>query len=97
MSIYDDELIKELGLNELNKCVKVIKNPETYLNLIEQKFEFKGSKVDWFQTNKHYSKESNNDSLLTDSILFITELKEKYKEIERFLKQLKNPEQIGDN
>lgn len=78
MSIYDDELVKDLELNELNKCVKVIKNPETYLNLIEQKFEFNGSKIDWLQTNKHYSKESSNESLLTDASLFITELIEKY-------------------
>ncbi|MFC0561489.1 rhs-associated protein [Halalkalibacter alkalisediminis] len=78
MSSYDDELVKDLVLNGINKCVKVIKNPETYLNLIEQKFEFNGSKIDWLQTNKHYSKESNNESLLTDASLFITELKEKH-------------------
>ncbi|WP_342515118.1 rhs-associated protein [Sporosarcina sp. FSL K6-1522] len=78
MSSYDDELVKDLVLNKLNKCVKVIKNPETYLDLIERKFEFNGSKIDWLQTNKHYSKESNNESLLTDTSLFIAKLKEKY-------------------
>lgn len=78
MSIYDDELVKDLELNKLHKCVIVIKNPETYLNLIEQKFKFNGSKIDWLQSNMHYSKESNNESLLTDASLFITELKEKY-------------------
>lgn len=78
MSSYDDELVKDLVLNELNKCVKVMENPETYLNLIEQKFEFSGSQIDWSQTNKHCSKESDNESLPTDARLFITELKEKY-------------------
>lgn len=77
MSIYDDELVENLVLNELNKCIKVIKNPETYLNLIEQKFEFDGSKIDWLKTTKHYGKKSNNESVLTDAGLFITELKEK--------------------
>lgn len=78
MSIYDDELLEDLVLKGLNNCVAVIKNPETYLDLIEQKFEFDGSKIDWLKTNKHYSKESNNESLLTDASLFITELKDKY-------------------
>ncbi|MEH7642872.1 rhs-associated protein, partial [Bacillus pumilus] len=54
------------------------KNPEIYLDLIEQKFEFDGSKIDWLQTNNHHSKNSNNESLLPDALLFITELKEKY-------------------
>lgn len=75
LSIYDDELVKDLVLN---KCVKVIKNPETYLHLIEQKFEFNGSKIDWLQTTKHYHKELNSESLLGDASLFIAELKEKY-------------------
>lgn len=78
MGSYDDELVKDLVLNELNKCVKIIKNPEPYLDLIEQKFKFNGSKIDWFETNKHYSKESNNESLIIDAIQFITDLKEKY-------------------
>ncbi|ULO09547.1 rhs-associated protein [Paenibacillus sp. 19GGS1-52] len=78
MSIFDDELVKDLVLNEQNMCVEVIKNPEKYLNIIEQKFEFNGSKIDWLQTNKHHSKESNIESLLTDASLFITELTEKY-------------------
>lgn len=78
MSSYDDELVKDLVLNELSKCVKIIENPEAYLNLIEQKFVFHGSKIDWLLTDKHYSKESNNESLLADTSLFIKELKEKY-------------------
>ena len=65
-------------LNELNKYVKIIENPETYLDLIEQKFKFNGSKIDWSQTNKHYTKQLSNESLLTDTIQFIINLKEKY-------------------
>ncbi|MEH7735248.1 rhs-associated protein, partial [Bacillus pumilus] len=70
--------IKDLELKDLLNCVKVNKNPEIYLDLIEQKFEFDGSKIDWLQTNNHHSKNSNNESLLPDALLFITELKEKY-------------------
>ncbi|MDR7250706.1 rhs-associated protein [Bacillus pumilus] len=78
MNTYDEELIKDLELKDLLNCVKVNKNPEIYLDLIEQKFEFDGSKIDWLQTNNHHSKNSNNESLLPDALLFITELKEKY-------------------
>lgn len=70
--------MKDLELKDLLNCVKVHKNPEIYLDLIEQKFEFDGSKIDWSQTNNHHSKNSNNESLLPDALLFITELKEKY-------------------
>ncbi|MBR0591738.1 rhs-associated protein [Bacillus sp. FSL W8-0645] len=78
MNTYDEDLIKDLELKDLLNCVKVNKNPEIYLDLIEQKFEFDGSKIDWLQTNNHHSKNSNNESLLPDALLFITELKEKY-------------------
>lgn len=79
MSIYDDELVEDLVLNGLSKCVEIIKKPESYLNLMEQKFEFNGSKIDWLKTTKHYSKKSSNESLLTDAYLFITELKKNLK------------------
>ncbi|MCM2988278.1 rhs-associated protein [Bacillus safensis] len=78
MNTYDEDLMKDLELKDLLNCVKVHKNPEIYLDLIEQKFEFDGSKIDWSQTNNHHSKNSNNESLLPDALLFITELKEKY-------------------
>ncbi|GLF90793.1 hypothetical protein Saga11_20520 [Bacillus safensis] len=78
MNSYDEDLIKDLELKDLLKSVKVHKNPEIYLDVIEQKFDFAGSKIDWLQTNKHHSKSSNNESLLPDALLFITELKEKY-------------------
>ncbi|MFE5473760.1 rhs-associated protein [Bacillus safensis] len=78
MNFYDEDLIKDLELQDLIKSVKVHKNPEIYLTLIEQKFAFGGSKINWLQTNKHHSKSSNNESLLSDALLFITELKEKY-------------------
>jgi len=78
LNTYDEDLIKDLELKDLLNCVKVNKNPEIYLDLIEQKFEFDGSKIDWLQTNNHHSKNSNNESLLPDALLFITELKEKY-------------------
>ncbi|MGV2913525.1 rhs-associated protein [Bacillus safensis] len=78
LNSYDEDLIKDLKLKDLLKYVKVHKNPKIYLDLIEQKFDFAGSKIDWLQTNKHYSKSSNHESLLSDALLFITELKEKY-------------------
>lgn len=78
MNSYDEDLIKDLELKDLLKYVKVHENPEIYLDLIEQKFDFAGSKINWLQTNKHHSKSSNNESLLSDALLFITELKEKY-------------------
>ncbi|OQP18333.1 rhs-associated protein, partial [Bacillus stratosphericus] len=56
MNSYDEDLIKDLELKDLLKYVKVHKNPKIYLDLIEQKFDFAGSKIDWLQTNKHYSK-----------------------------------------
>ncbi|MBY0185860.1 rhs-associated protein [Bacillus altitudinis] len=70
--------MKDLELKDLLNCVKVHKYPEIYLDLIEQKFEFDASKIDWSQTNHHHSMNSNNESLLPDALLFITELKEKY-------------------
>ncbi|TYS31780.1 rhs-associated protein [Bacillus pumilus] len=78
MNTYDEDLIKDLELKDLLNCVKVNKDPEIYLDLLEQKFEFDGSKIDWLQTKNHYSMNSNNESLLPDALLFITELKEKY-------------------
>ncbi|MCM3025310.1 rhs-associated protein [Bacillus safensis] len=78
MNSYDEDLIKDLELKDLLKYVKVHKNPEIYLELIEQKFDFAGSKINWLQTNKHHSKSTNNESLLPDALLFITELKERY-------------------
>ncbi|AWI36918.1 hypothetical protein BA81_15746 [Bacillus safensis FO-36b] len=78
MNSYDEDLIKDLELKDLLKYVKVHENPEIYLDLIEQKFVFAVSKINWLQTNKHHSKSSNNESLLSDAPLFITELKEKY-------------------
>ncbi|MFP7344114.1 MULTISPECIES: rhs-associated protein [Bacillus] len=78
MISYDEGLIKDLELKNLLKSVKVHKNPEIYLNLIEQKFAFGSSKINWLQTKKHHSKSSNNESLLPDTLLFITELKDKY-------------------
>ncbi|WLR42517.1 rhs-associated protein [Bacillus carboniphilus] len=78
MSIYDDELIKDLLQSDLKKYFKKIEDPESFINLIEQNFEFSGSQIDWFKTDNHYSKESNNKSLLSDARLFIAELKEKY-------------------
>ena len=77
-SLMDDELIKDLIQQDLYKYVKVINNPEVYVNLINQNFEFSGTKIDWSQTYKHYYKESDDESLLTDAIQFINELKEKY-------------------
>lgn len=78
MSSYDDELVEDLMLNGLNKCVNVVVNLEDYIDLIEQKFEFDGSRIDWLQTYNHSSKESNNQSLLSDVSRFIAELKEKH-------------------
>ncbi|MFF2414916.1 rhs-associated protein [Bacillus safensis] len=78
MNSYDEDLIKDLELQDLLKSVKVHKNPEIYLDLTEHKFDFAGSKIDWLQTNKHHSKSSNNESLLPDTLLFIIELKDKY-------------------
>ncbi|NRF06919.1 rhs-associated protein, partial [Bacillus safensis] len=52
MNSYDEDLIKDLELKDLLKYVKVHKNPKIYLDLIEQKFDFAGSKIDWLQTNK---------------------------------------------
>jgi len=78
LNTYDEDLIKDLELKDLLNCVKVNKDPEIYLDLLEQKFEFDGSKIDWLQTKNHYSMNSNNESLLPDALLFITELKEKY-------------------
>jgi hypothetical protein len=74
LSSYDDELIKSLKLNKLDMCVNII-DSDKYLDFIEQKFVFIGSKIDWSKTNNHCSKKSNNDFLLTDTRLFITELK----------------------
>ena len=78
LSFYDDEIVKNLEINGLIKNVKVIENPGSYLDLIEEKFEFNGSQIDWLKTKNHFSIESNNESLLTDASLFISELKEKY-------------------
>jgi len=78
LNSYDEDLIKDLGLKDLLKYVKVNKKPKIFLDLIEQKFDFAGSKIDWLQTNKHHSKSSNHASLLSDALLFITELKERY-------------------
>ncbi|MFB8734780.1 hypothetical protein ACEQPO_15390 [Bacillus sp. SL00103] len=76
MNSYDEDLIKDLGLKDLLKYVKVNKKPKNFLDLIEQKFDFLlVQKIDWLQTNKHHSKSSNHASLLSDALLFITELK----------------------
>lgn len=76
MGTYDEELVKDL--KDIEKDVNVKEDPEPYLNLIEQKYEFDGSRIDWLQTNKHYSKKSNNELLLTDAKQFIAEIKDKY-------------------
>ena len=84
-SSYDDELIKDLELNKLSTKVEVVENIEYYLNLLEQKFQFNGSRIDWSQIDRHMSEELNDEYLLAGLRQFISKIKENHlidKEVE---------------
>ena len=78
-------------MRNLYESVKVLKDIDKLIKLIEHHFLFNGSRINWCQTEMHYHKKSNKESLFADTKEFIVELREKY------LKDNVNVIYLGDN
>ena len=88
-----NDLIKELdAIFSVHSNSYYIKDAEEYIDLLEKKFPFRGSKISWNSLDSSISRKINLRNYVVESIDFYKEIREKY-----FKKKKDEIVVLGDN